>query len=204
MEGITEIKRKDWSLVFNPEFGEYREKHRNIISRVKSVIEGAEVDGITSEMFALTPGGKSYFGVDLDGEQFFVKKIPNHTNQGGVQEFKSSERAKSLLKEHGIENVRVIDYIFAYSDSDYRYVVSRYENTLNRTLEDEMNRFDEARQYAEVGKLDVRYKELQSVLREFWDLTPRNMGYSEKTGEIVLFDLNILENGLSESPDDEL
>ncbi len=46
MEAFKEVKRKDWTLVYNPEFEQYRDKYKNIVSKVKSVLEGDAVEGV--------------------------------------------------------------------------------------------------------------------------------------------------------------
>ena len=69
-----EIIRHGWSLVYNPEFKQYREKYKNIVSIIKKIVKGEEVEGFEGEMLSLKASGKLYFTVKVDGEKFFIKK----------------------------------------------------------------------------------------------------------------------------------
>ena len=198
-----EIKRKNWRLIYNPGFEQYRDKYKNIVSVIKGVLEGEVVDGFDCELLRKTSNNKSYFKLSVGGENFFIKKTPNKIDQGGVEEFRSAEKAKKILSEEGIDDVRVIDYIFAYSDSEYRYVVSRYEDFSGVNLDDFIKSLENKGEQDKAAFLREKLQKIEIVLKDFWDVHGQNMGFDKETGEVVLFDLNMVD-GLGESSDDEL
>ncbi len=200
----TEIKRKDWSLIYNPEFEQYRDKYKNIISSIQRIVQGEKVDGIESEMITLTASGKLYFTVELDGEKFFIKKIPEGHKQGGVGEFKAAKIAKQRLIDNNIKNVEIIDYICAFENEKDRYVVSRYDHVLKNTLEDVLADLKAREEYEKFGKLDRWFEELKSLFKDYPDFKIQNMAYDEATNKMILFDLNDSMFSLVESSDDEL
>ena len=199
-----EIIRHGWSLVYNPEFKQYQEKYKNIVSTIKKIIDGEEVEGFEGEMLSLKASGKLYFTVKVDGEKFFIKKIPENHNQGGVVEFKSSQEAKKRLSDVGVEKVKIVDYIFAYSGEDVRFVVSRYDDRLHVTLASYMDQCLEKGEYAELHGLDNRFSDLKRIFKDYYDFKVQNMAYDKMTDEIILFDLNKTESFLIESDDEEL
>lgn len=204
MEGITEIKRKDWSIVYNPEFEQYKEKYKNIVSTVNRVMAGEKIENFENEMLGYSTGGKAYSVVEVAGEKFFIKKIPENHKQGGVEEFKAALEAKNRLRDGGIKNVKVVDYVFGYSSDKVRFVVSRYDSRLKTTLALYMDECVEKKKYNELHKLDHRFADLKKLFADYFDFKVQNMAYDKDTDEIILFDLNNFENKLIESTDDEL
>lgn len=199
-----EINRKDWSLVYNPEFEQYRDKYKNIISTVMKVIEGENVDGFKGEMLKHTAGGKTYFIVEVDGEKFFIKKIPENHKQGGVDEFKAAEEAKQRLSQTGIEKVKVVDYVFGFSGNGVRFVVSKYDERLKNSLASYMEECLKNNRTKELHDLEDRFADLKKVFWDYYDFKVENMAYDKDSDEIILFDLNDDEYTLSESSDEEL
>lgn len=68
-----EIKRNQWTLMYNPEFEVYREKYENIISSVKKVIDGETVEGIKVNEIG-EKDGRKYFTLMLGDKSFLSKK----------------------------------------------------------------------------------------------------------------------------------
>ena len=199
-----EINRNGWSLVYNPKFKEYRESYKNIISKVKEALDGGEVEGFKSEMLKHTSGGKTYFTLEVNGEKFFIKKIPENHKQGGVNEFKSTEEAKQRLFEAGIDRVKLVDYMFAYTGNEFRFVVSKYDVRLNNTLASYMDECLKNNRLKELHDLDDRFADLKNIFKDYYDFKVENMAYYKETDEIILFDLNKYENALVDSPDEGL
>lgn len=199
-----EINRNGWSLVYNPEFEKYKDRYKNIVSEVKKVLDGEKVDGIDVELLKTSPNGKSYFRLEIGGEKFFVKKIPENHKQGGVEEFKTAQETRNRLLMANVEKVKVIEYIFAFTGNNSRFVVSRYDDKLDTTLAMYMNQCWKKGKTEDLKKLEVRFESLYKIFSDYYDFRPGNMAYDQDTDEIVLFDLNTIENFLVESSDDEL
>ncbi len=197
-----EINRNGWSLVYNPEFKEYRKKYENIISTIQKVLEGEKVEGVEIRKIK-EYADKEYFLLQIDNEQFFIKKTANY-NQGGVKEFKAGKDVEEKLKYYGLEKVRSIEYMFAYTDKKARYVVSRYEAAAEKTLSEHLAKLMVASKYAECTRLKNRFGEIRLHFPEYDDLSLINVGYDAETDEIILFDLNLKKDSLIESSDDEL
>jgi hypothetical protein len=199
-----EIHRKDWSIIYSPEFEKYRDKYKDIISTIQKVLRGEKVEGISLEYFSQTSNNKNYFIIDIEGEKFFIKRIPEEHKQGGVNEFKAASEAKKRLEDSGIQKVSVVDYIFGYSGNGARYVVSSYDPRVTKTLASYMDKCWEEKRYEEFHALDHRFADLDKIFKDYYDFKVENMGYDEENDEIILFDLNSGENMLIESSDDEL
>lgn len=197
-----EIKRKNWSLIYNPEFEGYREKYKNIISLVKSVLEGEVVDGVGVEKIK-TNLNREYFLLKINDSEFFIKKIPD-SNEGGVGEFKAIQEAKLRLNNSDIENVKIVDYIFAFTQGDIKYIVSVFDKSLENVLRLYLNDLYVNKDYKEYGRLDNRILQIKRLLSDYRDVTAGNMGYDPETDEITLFDLNLKKDSLNDSSDDEL
>lgn len=197
-----EIKRKNWSLIYNPEFEGYREKYKNIISLVKSVLEGEVVDGVGVEKIK-TNLNREYFLLKINDSEFFIKKIPD-SNEGGVGEFKAIQEAKLRLNNSDIENVKIVDYIFAFTQGDIKYIVSVFDKSLENVLRLYLNDLYVNKDYKEYGRLDNRVLQINRLLSDYRDVTAGNMGYNPETDEITLFDLNLKKDSLNDSSDDEL
>lgn len=197
-----EIKRKNWSLIYNPEFEGYREKYKNIISLVKSVLEGEVVDGVGVEKIK-TNLNREYFLLKINDSEFFIKKIPD-SNEGGVGEFKAIQEAKLRLNNSDIENVKIVDYIFAFTQGDIKYIVSVFDKGLENVLRLHLNDLYVNKDYKEYGRLDNRILQIKRLLSDYRDVTAGNMGYDPETDEITLFDLNLKKDSLNDSSDDEL
>ncbi len=200
----TEINRNGWSLVYNPDFEKYKDRYKNIVSKVKDILDGEKVEGINVEFFRKTSNGKFYYSLEIDGEKFFIKKIPESHKQGGVEEFKIAQEAKDRLLKNKIEKVKVIDYVFAYTGGDYRFVASRYDNKLDTTLAMYMDQCWKNGKTEDLKKLEERFENLKKIFCDYYDFRPGNMGYDKDTDEIILFDLNTYEFFLAECDDDEL
>ncbi len=199
-----EIIHHGWSLVYNPEFEQYREKYKNIISTVKKVVEGEQIEGIEiKKINEESETGREYFLLKMDGEEFFVKKMPN-VQEGGIAEFKAGKDIEKRLSKSGLDKVRAIQYIFAYTDNNVRYVVSKYEKDAENVLYKYMGKLRVAGDYKKNEELGKRIAEIQLCLSDYMDLRSGNMGYNPETDEIVLFDLNLKSDSLIHSSDDEL
>jgi hypothetical protein len=199
-----EIKRRDWTLVYNPEFEEYRDKYKNIISKVKSVIEGREVDGVEVEKLNIgREFNREYFILKIDNEEFFVKKISNE-KEGGVDEFNAGKIVEERIHKAGLKKVKSIKYIFAYTDNTVRYAVSKYNKDAENTLYDYIGKLRVKGDYTKSEELSKRVVDIPICLYDYMDLRSGNMGYDPETDEITLFDLNLKSTSLIESGDDEL
>ena len=97
-----------------------------------------------------------------------------------------------------------MDYIFAYSGEDVRFVVSRYDDRLDVTLASYMDQCLENGEYAELRDLDNRFSDLKRIFKDYYDFKVQNMAYDKMTDQIILFDLNKTESFLIESDDEEL
>lgn len=197
-----EIKRKNWSLIYNPEFDQYREKYKNIISVVENVLEGEIVDGVEVEKIK-TNFNREYFLLKINDNEFFVKKIPD-SNEGGVDEFKAVQEAKLRLNNSDIENVKIVDCIFAFTQGNVKYIVSGFDKGLENVLRLYLNDLYVNKDYKEYGRLDNRVLQVNRLLSDYRDVTAGNMGYNRETDEITLFDLNLKKDSLNDSSDDEL
>lgn len=199
-----EIKRKDWSLIYNPEFLEYKEKYKNIISVVKSVIEGDVVEGVEVEKITRNrESSREYFILKIDNEEFFVKKIFKD-KEGGVNEFNAGKEVEERIHKSGLKKVKSIKYIFAYTNNIVRYTVSKYNKDAENTLYDYIGKLRVAGDYTKSEELSKRVVDIQTCLYDYMDLRSGNMGYNPETDEITLFDLNLKSTSLVESSDDEL
>lgn len=202
MEAFKEVKRKDWTLVYNPEFEQYRDKYKNIVSKVKSVLEGDAVEGVGVRKIS-DYADREYFLLKVNNKEFFVKKTASY-NQGGVDEFKAGKEVEGRLLSSGLQKVKSIKYIFAYSDNDTRYIVSEYDKDAENTLYDYMGKLRVKGDYLKNEELSKRVVDIQTCLYDYMDLRSGNMGYNTETDEITLFDLNLKSTSLIESSDDEL
>lgn len=202
--GHEEITHHGWSLVYSPEFVQYKEKYKNIISKVKRVIEGDQVEGIEiKKIQEASEIEREYFLLKIGTDEFFIKKMPN-VKEGGVTEFKAGMDIESRLTKSNIGKVKAIQYIFAYSDNSIRYVVSRYEKDAENTLYDYIGKLRVEGNYTKSKELENRLEEIQNCLFDYMDIRSGNMGYNPISDEIVLFDINLKKNSLIESSDDEL
>jgi len=197
-----EIKRKNWSLIYNPEFEEYREKYKNVVSVIKDVMEGKKVDGVEIKRIK-TNLNREYFLLKINDTEFFIKKIPD-SNEGGVNEFKATQEAKNRLYNSDIENVKIVDYIFAFTQGDLKYTVSIFDKDLENVLRLYLNDLYIDKEYKEYSRLDNRVLKIKTLLSDYRDVTSGNMGYNPQTDEITLFDLNFKKDSLVESSDEEL
>lgn len=205
MESIyKEIKRKDWNLVYGPEFEQYRERYNNVVSKIKGVLEGEEVEGVEFKKINNDTKSKTeYFVLSVDDEEFFVKKTIG-LNQSGVDEFKAGKIVEERLLTCGLKNVKCINYIFAYTDKGLKYTVSKYDKDAEKTLSDHIAQLRVEGKYDECTRLNTRLGEIRLNFPEYDDVRGGNMGYNSETDTIILFDLNLKSNSLIESGDHEL
>ncbi len=204
MEGLPkEIQRKDWSLIYNPEFDAYREKYKNIVSTVKKVIEGEEVEGVTIENLG-SKTSRERFILGLGDDKFFIKRTEEGT-QGGVGEFKSGHEVEDILKRRGVEGVEIADCLFAFTQGDTRYTVYKYDERLQKSFRSYIDKlYMENKDSEELKNLTDRVVEIKGLLTDYHDVTTLNMGYDKEKDTIILFDLNRKSDLLIPASDEEL
>lgn len=103
-----------------------------------------------------------------------------------------------------VKDVKVINYLFAFTEEGVKYTVSDYEEMLNCTLRSVMDKLKVEKNYVEYARLQNRANAVNDILSDYYDLTTFNMSYNKETDEIILFDLNRIKDSWVESPDEEL
>lgn len=175
--------------------------------RRKETLEGAN---IVVTHFDDSWGGVRYYKVVLGDKDFFVKRIPARFSEkgGGFGEAVASEKMRSLLREHKIENVEVIDFQLGYEDKSDRYFVAKWSGTASDRLlnlfvyENDLVSQIQNLKYAkasiseiadterELDKIRSRENKLTKFFEQtFNDFGSINMAYDPQSKKIILFDL---------------
>ena len=138
---------------------------------------------------------QKYLKLSIQGKEYFIKFTPKELQakySGGVTEYKRLESAKEQIEKAGLENVRFVNFRFAYEDSKNTFFVSDYEpaaatNLANYIIVLEQSKSSTAKN--QIIKLKDRAAKIKSVLPNFKDASERNLAYDPKTDQIVIFDL---------------
>ncbi|MDR3642521.1 MAG: hypothetical protein P4L74_02735 [Candidatus Doudnabacteria bacterium] len=109
-----------------------------------------------------------------------------------------SRDARRLLKEKGLADVEVVDYVLGYEDGKDLYFVSSWDPRLETTLEgylpvlEKQAEAGDAEAVSELKDLTKKITDIQVALGPvYWDTKARNIFYDSKTKKLfVTFDLN--------------
>lgn len=125
-----------------------------------------------------------YFKVIIGDRSYFIKEqSPSKREDYAVREVLGTKRAKEILQEKGIRNVRVIEVLAGYSSRDKDIFMSRWIDHGFVKLSRHKGGLLEERAIAR------RMEELEKALSGYYDLDDYNIFYNPKTKEMILFDL---------------
>ncbi len=131
---------------------------------------------------------RKYFKLSIAGKEYFLKKIPRKFSKkygGGVDEVIRNQKVRQLLQnEAGVE---VVDYKIGFSDDQYTYLVSGWQDCLQTNLRSFIDNSD-GQLSLELGK---RFNSIYNILRCSYSVhSMHNASYDPKRDVIILYDLD--------------